>query len=54
MLDGPFTESKELIAGYALIEVPTIEDAVPWAVAYGELLDATLDVRPLYEPDELR
>ena len=29
--DGPFTEAKELIAGYTLIEVKTREEAIEWA-----------------------
>ena len=29
--DGPFTESKELIAGYWLIRVKSIEEAIEWA-----------------------
>lgn len=31
VVDGPFTESKELIAGYWIIEVQSIEDAIEWA-----------------------
>jgi hypothetical protein len=54
LVDGPFTESKELIAGYVTIEVPSIEEAVPWAERYARLLASTLDIRPLYEPDDLR
>jgi len=34
VLDGPFTESKELVAGYMLLQVPSLDDAVdavrPW------------------------
>ncbi|MBD2871392.1 YciI family protein [Paenibacillus arenilitoris] len=30
--DGPFTESKELIAGYTLIEVKSREEAIEWAL----------------------
>ncbi len=29
--DGPFAESKELIAGYTIIEVTSREEAVEWA-----------------------
>jgi len=44
--DGPFAESKELVAGYSVIEVPTLEAAKRWAEAYGEiLLDNEVDVR---------
>jgi hypothetical protein len=31
MVDGPFTESKEIIGGYVLIEVKSREEAVEWA-----------------------
>lgn len=31
VIDGPFTESKELVAGYWLIKVKSIEEAVEWA-----------------------
>jgi hypothetical protein len=34
VLDGPFTESKELVAGYMLLQMPSLDDAVdavrPW------------------------
>jgi hypothetical protein len=29
--DGPFTESKELVAGYWIIDVKSIEEAIEWA-----------------------
>lgn len=31
VVDGPFAESKELIAGYWLIDVKSLEEAVEWA-----------------------
>jgi hypothetical protein len=31
VVDGPFTESKELVAGYWLIKVKSVEEAVEWA-----------------------
>jgi hypothetical protein len=31
VVDGPFTESKELVAGYWLIQVKSIEEAIEWA-----------------------
>ncbi len=48
--DGPFTETKELIGGYWLIQVKSKEEAVEWAsrcpVGDG---DATIEVRQVYE-----
>jgi hypothetical protein len=31
VIDGPFAEAKELIAGFYIIDVPSLEDAVEWA-----------------------
>lgn len=45
-VDGPFTESKELIAGFSILEVPTFRDAIAWAERYATILtDAEVDVR---------
>jgi hypothetical protein len=32
VVDGPFAESKELVGGFYVIEVPTLEDAKAWAL----------------------
>jgi hypothetical protein len=46
--DGPFTESKELVAGYSIIDVPSLADAKRWADAYAAILgDNEVDVRPV-------
>jgi len=44
--DGPFTESKELVAGYSIVELPSLEYAKTWADRYGEILvDNEIDIR---------
>jgi hypothetical protein len=44
--DGPFTESKELIAGFSILEVPSLADAIAWADRYAAILvDSEVDVR---------
>jgi hypothetical protein len=46
--DGPFAESKELIAGFSIIDVPTLADARAWTERYAAILgDTEVDVRPL-------
>lgn len=55
VVDGPFTESKELIAGYWLIQVKSLDEAVEWAKrapmdADGH--DAEIQIRPLFELDD--
>ena len=50
VIDGPFTESKELIAGFSIIQVDSREEVVKWATRFAELLgDIEIDIRPLYE-----
>jgi hypothetical protein len=56
VIDGPFTESKELIAGYTLIQVKTREEAIEWAkrfpAPHGPNTDAEIEVRQLFELDD--
>jgi hypothetical protein len=49
ILDGPFSESKELIGGFALMELASIDAAVAMATRYAEILGGTLemDIRPV-------
>src|SRR6266508_3392549 len=53
VVDGPFTESKELIAGYTLIQVKSREEAMEWARRFpNPSLDgkeAEIEVRQLFE-----
>jgi len=47
-VDGPFAESKELIAGFSILEVPSLPDAIAWAERYATILiDCEVDVREL-------
>ena len=46
--DGPFTESKELIAGYVILSAGSLNDASKWAARYLETVEADeVDVREL-------
>lgn len=54
VIDGPFTESKELVASYALLEVKSIDEAVYWTKRFLEALGGgECEVRPLYEPGDM-
>jgi hypothetical protein len=57
VIDGPFAETKELVAGYTLIQVRSREEALEWARRFpnphGEGAPAEIEIRPLYEPDDL-
>lgn len=48
--DGPFTESKELIAGYVLLSTESLQDADRWANRYSEAVEAEeVDLREVEE-----
>ncbi len=56
LIDGPFTESKELIAGYTLIQVRTREEALEWTRRYPNPSHdggrAEIEVRQLFELED--
>jgi hypothetical protein len=53
VIDGPFTESKELIASYAILEVPSMDVAVYWTRRFLEVLGGgECEIRPIYEPTD--
>ena len=54
VIDGPFTEAKELIAGYTLIQVKSREEAMEWARRFPNpaLGDGEIEVRQLFELDD--
>ena len=47
VLDGPYVDAKEQLGGYYMIEVPTLDEAVQWAVRCPASKVGTVDVRPL-------
>ncbi len=56
VVDGPFAETKELIAGYWLIQVNSRQEAIAWAKRapnpHGEGRDAEIEVRQLFELED--
>jgi hypothetical protein len=55
VIDGPFTEAKELIAGYTVIQVKSREEAVEWARRFPNphAEDCEIEIRQLYELEDL-
>ena len=56
VIDGPFTETKELVAGYTIINVKSREEALEWTKRFpNPSVDqgkAEIEVRPFYELDD--
>jgi hypothetical protein len=55
-VDGPFTETKELIAGYTLIQAKSREDAIEWTKRFPNPshynMEAQIEVRQLFELED--
>jgi hypothetical protein len=51
IIRGPFASETELEAGFSIIRVPSLDDAIRWATRQGEILgDGQFDIRPVNEP----
>ena len=53
VVDGPFTESKEIVGGYWIIEVKSKEEAIEWARRVPLEGDSFIELRPMFELSEL-
>ncbi|NUA30328.1 YciI family protein [Cupriavidus basilensis] len=56
VIDGPFAQSKEIVAGYTLIQVRSREEAMEWARRFpsphGDMADGEIEVRQLFELED--
>jgi hypothetical protein len=54
IVDGPFTEAKELIAGYTIIQVKSREEAFEWAKRFPNpgLDDGEIEIRQMFELED--
>ena len=53
VIDGPFTESKELVASYALFQVKSMDEAIHWTTRFLEVLGkGECELRPIFEPED--
>ena len=56
LVDGPFTETKELVAGYTIVDVKSREEALAWTKRFpNPSLDggeAEIEVRPFFELED--
>ena len=56
VVDGPFTETKELIAGFWIWQVKSVEEAVEWVLRCPQPMpgeDAQIEIRPILEAEEM-
>jgi hypothetical protein len=47
--DGPFADTKEVLGGYYILEVPDLDAAVQWAAKCPGALEGSIELRPVQE-----
>lgn len=55
VIDGPFTETKELVAGFWIWQVRSIEEALEWVRRCPEPMpgeESEIEIRPLFEAED--
>lgn len=54
VIDGPFTETKELVAGYWIWQVKSLEEAIEWAkrCPNPHEEDSVIEIRPFFELED--
>lgn len=54
VVDGPFTETKELVAGFWLFQVKSMEEAVEWVKRCPNPFDeeSEIEIRPVFEAED--
>jgi hypothetical protein len=49
LTDGPFTEGKEHLGGFTVIEVADLDEALSWARQFADITGLPLEIRPLHD-----
>jgi hypothetical protein len=49
VLDGPYAETKEQLAGYYMVEVPDLDTALSWAARCPGASQGVMEVRPIWQ-----
>jgi hypothetical protein len=55
VIDGPFTETKELVAGFWIWQVKSLEEALEWVRRCPDPMpgeESEIEVRPIFEPED--
>jgi hypothetical protein len=54
LIDGPFAETKELLAGYWVWQVKSLDEAIEWVkrIPNPDGTDGEVEIRPVFEPED--
>lgn len=49
MTDGPFTEGKEHLGGFTVVDAPDLDGALEWGARCARVIGLPIEVRPMYD-----
>jgi hypothetical protein len=49
VLDGPYADTKEQLAGYFVVDVPSVDEAIVWAKRCPSSKYGSVEIRPMFE-----
>ena len=52
VIDGPFTETKELVAGFSILQVKSLEEAIEWVKRGPHAGDSEVEIRQVFEMED--
>jgi hypothetical protein len=54
VIDGPFAETKELLAGYWVLQVKSLDEAIEWVkrIPNPDNQDGAVEIRPVFEAED--
>jgi hypothetical protein len=50
VLDGPYADTKEQLAGYFFVEAPSLDEAIAWAKRCPSSKYGSIEIRPIVDP----
>ena len=50
VLDGPYADTKEQLAGYFVVDVPSVDEAITWAKRCPLSKYGSIEIRPMFDP----
>jgi len=49
VLDGPYADTKEQLAGYFVVDVPSVDEAITWAMRCPSSKYGSIEIRPMFD-----
>lgn len=54
VLDGPYADTKEQLAGYFVVDVPSVDEAIVWAKRCPSSKYGSIEIRPMFDQSSMK